>query len=210
MNDRRNRLRCRLLERVNDVRVVDALIATPRDLYVPPDLAEFAWDDRALPFCEGQTISQPTMVAVMLDALEPEPGDIVLDVGTGSGYQAAILARLVHRVYGMELRLRLAQRAREAWVRDRGVGTRCELVVADAYGGFPGRIVFDGIVVAAATAEVPTQLLEQLAPGGRLLAPVGPPGLQELVRVRRTAQGSFSRAERLGGCAFVPLLKSVR
>jgi protein-L-isoaspartate(D-aspartate) O-methyltransferase len=208
MNDRRDWLRRRLMGRVEHARVVDALMATPRELYVPEELTDFAWEDRALPLFEGQTISQPTMVAIMLDALGPEARDTVLDVGTGSGYQAAILARLTRLVYGIELRIRLARHARRALRLDPGVRGNCELVVADAHRGFPGRIRFDGIVVAAATTEIPAALLDQLAPGGRLLAPVGPPSLQELVRIRRSPDGSFSQAEPLGGCAFVPLVRT--
>ncbi len=204
--DPRNWLRSQLATRVSDPRVLHALLATPRDLYVPAELAEYAWEDRALPLAEGQTISQPTMVALMLEALEPKPDDTVLDVGTGSGYQAAILARLVRRVFGIELRQRLVVRARERLSRDPGVPGNVHLVVGDAHRGFPGRIAFDGVVVAAAAARVPAALLEQLAPGGRLLAPIGPPGLQELVRVRRRADGSF-QSEDLGGCAFVPLVQ---
>lgn len=169
-----------------------------------------AWEDRALPIGEGQTISQPTMIAMMLEALEPQPGETVLDVGTGSGFQAAILARLVTRVYGLERILALARRARAAWRRDAGLRELPRLVVGDAHLGFPGRVSFDGIVVAAASSKLPHALLEQLAPGGRLVAPVGPPHLQELVRVRRAQDGSLTPPEALGGCAFVPLVPGPR
>lgn len=207
MGGPRERLRAQLERQVRDPRVVAAMMATPRDVYVPGSLAAYAWDDRALPVSEGQTISQPTMVALMLEGLEPEPTDVVLDVGTGSGYQAAVLARLVRHVFGMEIRPSLARRARDAWARDPGIEKRCSLVVADAHHGFPGRIRFEGILVAAASDAVPTALLDQLAPGGRLLAPLGPPGIQELTRIRRRADGSLSRPERLGACAFVPLVR---
>lgn len=202
----RERLFALLEKRVRDPRVLAALVDTPRDLYVDETQRLWAWDDRALPYAEGQTISQPSMVAIMTEALEPKPGDRVLDVGTGSGYQAAILARLVGRVYGIELRPTLARRARANLARDPGVRANVEVVVADGWRGFPGRIAFDGIVVAAAAESVPEALVAQLAPGGRLLIPVGPPGFQELLRLRRGAGGALTQ-ERLGGCAFVPLVR---
>ena len=194
---------------IREPRIRDAFLDVPRDLYVAEECRTYAWDDRSLPLSEGATISQPTLVALMTAALEPQPGDTVLDVGTGSGYQAAVLGRLVRRVFGIELRPALAHRARASLRADRGITASVELVIGDAWRGFPGRLRFDGIVVAAAVPRVPPALAEQLAPGGRLLAPVGPPGLQELVRLRRRADGSLAR-ETLGGCAFVPLVEGAR
>jgi len=204
----RERLFALLRERIRDARVLAALVDTPRDRYVDEAWRPWAWDDRALPYAEGQTISQPSMVAIVTEALEPRPGDQVLDVGTGSGYQAAILARLVRRVYGIELLAPLARRARASLAQDPGVPGNVELVVADGWRGFPGRLWFDGIVVSAAAEEVPEPLVAQLAPGGRLLMPIGPPGFQELVRLRRGVGGRLSQ-ERLGGCAFVPLVRGL-
>lgn len=203
----REQLAALLGRRVRDPRILDALLDTPRDLYVGGATKAWAWEDRALPLAEGQTISQPSMVAIVTEALEPGPGDLVLDVGTGSGYQAAILARLVRRVLGIELLPGLARRARARLARDPGVPGNVAVVVADGWRGFPGRIAFDGIVVSAAAERVPEALLAQLAPGGRLVMPVGPPGLQELVRVRRGADGALTD-EALGGCAFVPLVRA--
>lgn len=202
----RERLFDVLRARVRDDRVLAAMIDTPRDLYVDESQRLWAWDDRALPFAEGQTISQPSMVAIMTEALAPQPHEVVLDVGTGSGYQAAILARLARRVLGIERLPELARRARRNLARDPGVRGSVAVVVADAWLGFPGRIAFDAIVVAAAAEEVPEALVAQLAPGGRLLMPVGPPGFQELVRLRRDASGALIR-EQLGACAFVPLVR---
>jgi protein-L-isoaspartate(D-aspartate) O-methyltransferase len=204
-DDPREALAATLRARIRNPRVLAAMLDTPRERYVDEGQRPWAFDDRALPFGEGQTISQPSMVAIVLEGLAPEPDDVVLDVGTGSGYQAGILARLVRRVYGIEVRPGLARRARANLERDPGAAGRVALVVADGWRGFPGRLAFDGIVVAAAAREVPPALLEQLAPGGRLLMPVGPPGFQELVRVRRAANGSLS-SDDLGGCAFVPLV----
>jgi protein-L-isoaspartate(D-aspartate) O-methyltransferase len=208
-DDPRESLRASLSAHCRDRRVLEAILATPRDHYVAEAMLAHAWEDRALPLEAGQTISQPSMVAIMLDALEPARGDIVLDVGSGSGYQAAILARLVSRVYGLELLPALARRAKRRLDTDPGVPHNVHVVAGDAWLGFPGRIAFDGIVVAAQAPEVPARLLEQLAPGGRLLVPVGASGaFQDLVRVRRRADGRFAAAESLGACAFVPLVRA--
>lgn len=207
--DLREPLRRAVRERVRDRRVCDALLDVPRELYVSGACRLWAWDDRALPLAEGATISQPTLVALMTAALEPRPDDTMLDVGTGSGYQAAVLARLVRRVFGIELRAALAHLARANLRADRGAAARVELVIGDAWRGFPGRLRFDGIVVAAAVPRVPPALAEQLAPGGRLLAPIGPPGHQQLIRLRRHSDGSLAQ-EALGGCAFVPLVEGPR
>ena len=208
-DDPRESLRRAVRARVPDRRVCDALLDVPREIYVGEAWRPFAWEDRALPLAEGATISQPTLVALMTAALEPHPDDTMLDVGTGSGYQAAVLGRLVRRVFGIEVQASLAHRARANLRADPGITARVELVIGDAWRGFPGRLRFDGIVVAAAVPRVPRALVEQLAPGGRLLAPVGPPGLQELIRFRRDADGSLAQ-EALGGCAFVPLVDGAR
>jgi protein-L-isoaspartate(D-aspartate) O-methyltransferase len=207
--DPRELLRRAVRASLHDRRVCDAFLDVPRELYVAEGCQPWAWEDRSLPLAEGATISQPTLVALMTEALEPQPDDTMLDVGTGSGYQAAVLGRLVRRVFGIELRAALAHRARENLSRDRAIRARIELVIGDAWRGFPGRLCFDGIVVAAAVPRVPPALVEQLAPGGRLLAPVGWAGHQELVRLRRRADGSLAE-EALGGCAFVPLVEGAR
>jgi protein-L-isoaspartate(D-aspartate) O-methyltransferase len=191
--------------RVHDARVLGALLDTPRPHYLPESVRPYGYEDRALPLAEGQTVSQPTIVGMMTEAVAPAPSDTVLDVGTGSGYQAAVLARLARRVFGIEVRSGLAKRARQALDTDAGVPHNAHLVIADAYRGFPGRMQFDAIVVAAAAYEVPRPLIEQLAPGGRLVAPLGPPGIQDLVLLRRELDGSL-RQQSLGGCAFVPLV----
>lgn len=203
--DPREHLFRTLERRIGDARVVGALCDTPRERYVPEALADRAWDDVALPLAHGQTISQPTMVGILVEALRLGPDDVALDVGTGCGYQAAILARLARRVFGVEILLPLAQLARRNWAFDPGVPGNAWVVVADGWRGFPGRLCFDAIAVAAAADEVPQALIRQLAPGGRLVVPVGPPGLQDLVRVTLGHDGSFE-TESLGACAFVPLV----
>ena len=209
VEDPRESLRRAVRALIRDPRVRDAFLDVPRELYVAEPCRPYAWDDRSLPLSEGATISQPTLVALMTAALEPEDDDTMLDVGTGSGYQAAVLGRLVRRVFGIELRAALAHRARANLRADGGVRACVEIVVGDAWRGFPGRLCFDGIVVAAAVPRIPPALVEQLVAGGRLLAPVGPPGHQELVRLRRHTDGSLAQ-EALGGCAFVPLVEGAQ
>lgn len=208
-DDPREALRSALRASCSDARVIDAVIDTPRDLYVADGWRAHAWDDRALPLAEGQTISQPTMVAIMTEALEPRSGDVALDVGTGSGYQAAVLSRLVARVYGIERLRGLACRAQQRLAMDPGARAPVRVVAGDAWRGFPGRLLFDVVVVAAAAGEIPPALAAQLTPGGRLVAPIGPPGgVQELVRLRRRADGRYAPLEQLGGCVFVPLVRA--
>jgi protein-L-isoaspartate(D-aspartate) O-methyltransferase len=191
---------------VENERVLAALTDTPRELYVPPDLQEHAFEDRALPIDAGQTISQPTIVAMTTDAALPQPDDVALDVGTGSGFQAAVLARLARRVYGIEVRRTLAAAARRNLARDPGVRDAVRLVVGDAHRGFPARLLFDVIVVAAAAPTLPPALVAQLAPGGRLVAPIGAPGAQELVLVTKGDDGILAERS-ITGCAFVPLVR---
>ena len=187
---------------VRDDRVLDALRNVPREEFVAPTSAEFAYEDAALPIAEGQTISQPYIVAVMAEALELKPGDRVLDVGTGSGYAAAVLAQIVDEVYTVERHAPLAASARE---RFRRLGLdNIHVRVGDGTRGWEEAAPFDAINVAAGGPDVPRSLLEQLAPGGRMIIPTGEPAVQKLVRVRRTDSG-FER-EGLGAVRFVPLI----
>jgi protein-L-isoaspartate(D-aspartate) O-methyltransferase len=185
-------------------RVLRAVEAVPRDAFVPEALRYRAYDDGPLPIGHGQTISQPFIVALMTDLLETRPGDTVLEVGTGSGYQAAILSRLVKTVYTLEIVPALAREASERLAR-LGYGNvvvRC----GDGYAGWPEAAPFDGILVAAAAPYVPPSLLEQLKPGGRLVLPVGAAGgVQELVRVEKAADGGLCRHSLLP-VVFVPLV----
>lgn len=187
-----------------DPAVLDALRAVPREAFVPEELAPHAYEDSPLPIAAGQTISQPYVVALMAAALELRPEDRVLEVGTGSGYAAAVLAELAGEVYTIERHAELAESAAE---RLRAIG-RGDVRVRHGDGtlGWPEHAPYDAIVVAAGGPEVPAALLDQLAPGGRLVIPIGStPRLQRLVRVRRTAAGDLER-EDLGGVRFVPLV----
>lgn len=188
---------------VRDRRVLDALRAVPREEFVAAHLAGSAYDDHPLPIPEGQTISQPFVVALMAEALEPRPEDRVLEVGAGSGYAAAVLSRLASAVFAVERYAGLAREAAERLAR-LGFGN-VRVCAGDGTRGWPEHAPFQAIAVAAAGPEVPPALLDQLAPGGRLVMPVGPPEHQTLVRVRRAADGSLCR-ESLGEVRFVPLM----
>jgi protein-L-isoaspartate(D-aspartate) O-methyltransferase len=187
---------------VRDPRVLAALRAVPRHLFVPEDVRPRAYEDRALPIGFGQTISQPYVVAAMTEALAPGPRDRVLEVGTGSGYQAAVLARLVEEVFTVEIVPELADAARER-LSQLGVGN-VTVVTGDGYAGLPDRAPFAGILVTAAPEAVPPPLLEQLAAGGRLVIPVGRL-FQELRVLTRTREGVESRT--LFPVSFVPLVR---
>lgn len=202
---RRRMLRRHLVGRgIADARVIDAMAAVPRELFAPRRWAREAYADRPLPIGMGQTISQPYMVAWMAEALELEPGDSVLEVGTGSGYSAAVLSRLCGTVHSVERHAQLADCARGLLRRlgYDGVRVRC----GDGSPGWPEHAPYDAIVVAAAGPCIPGSLRHQLGPGGRLVMPVGPGGgTQVLVRERRGESGGFSREE-LGSVRFVPLI----
>jgi protein-L-isoaspartate(D-aspartate) O-methyltransferase len=190
-----------LRSHVHDERVLAALRAVPRDRFVPPELAAEAWENRALPIGEGQTISQPLVVARMCELLELSGTERVLDVGTGSGYHAAVLARLARHVWSIE---RIAVLSAHAARRLAALGTaNVTLVVGDGAAGLPAEAPFDAINVAAAGSGVPTALEAQLAPGGRLVAPIAD-GEQRLVLARRT-DGAVERTA-LERVRFVPLV----
>ncbi|HEX9669819.1 MAG TPA: protein-L-isoaspartate(D-aspartate) O-methyltransferase [Thermoanaerobaculia bacterium] len=188
---------------ISDPRVLAAMAEVPREAFVPERLAEFAYEDTPLPIEEEQTISQPYIVAAMAEALELRPEDKVLEVGAGSGYAAAVLSRLARAVYAIERHAALARLAAERCAR---LGyTNVHILHGDGTLGWPEHAPYDAIAVAAGGPEVPPALLEQLAPGGRLVIPVGTdPSLQTLVRVRRS-DGDFER-EDLGAVRFVPLV----
>lgn len=191
---------------IGDTRVLAAMSKVPRERLISFAQREHAYDDRALPIEAGQTISQPYIVALMAQELRLSPGDRLLEIGTGSGYAAAVYAELVAEVFTLERHARLADSARDklAKLGIRNVWVRC----ADGTLGWPEHAPYQAISVAAAGPEVPPPLLEQLAIGGRLVMPVGEAGeleVQRLVRVLRRGHAEYE-TEDLGGVQFVPLV----
>ncbi|MFQ5777769.1 MAG: protein-L-isoaspartate(D-aspartate) O-methyltransferase [Terriglobia bacterium] len=186
---------------IKDPRVLEAFHAVARHEFVLPENLDQAYDDCPLPIGEGQTISQPYMVAVMTEALELTGQETVLEVGTGSGYQTAILARLARHVYTVEASAALARRAREK-LAEMDL-TNVTSLVGDGGQGYPPAAPYGAIVVTAAAPSIPSPLTDQLAEGGRLLIPVGPIHGQELVRIRK--HGTRLAQETINQCRFVPL-----
>ena len=188
-----------------DKRVMTAMYEVHREEFVPKEQRRASFRDGALPVGYGQTISQPYIVALMTDLLELTENSIVLEIGTGTGYQAAILSQLASRVYSIERIPELAQSARQ---RLENLGyDNIEVRCSDGYQGWEEHAPFDGIIVTAAAASVPPALLQQLKPGGRMVIPVGLPGMhQELMLITRDDQGETETREILG-VAFVPLVK---
>ncbi len=189
---------------IRDERVLEAMAKVPRHEFVPDDLKMAAYEDRALPIGYGQTISQPYMVAIMLEMLDVHPEHKVLEVGAGSGYQAALLAELANKgeVYAIEVVEPLARRARQTLAR---LGYENVVIIhGDGTLGYPEAAPFDRIIVAAACPEIPPPLIEQLAEGGRIVAPVGRRGVQKLVLgIKR--EGQLETTSTIG-CVFVPLV----
>lgn len=188
---------------IQDGRVLAAMSRVPREAFVPEALAGAAYDDRPLPIEAGQTISQPYIVAWMAEVARLEPADRVLEIGTGSGYAAAVLALLVRQVDTIERVPELAASAR-ARLADLGM-TNVQVRCSDGTLGWPVRAPYDAILVAAGGPEVPRALLAQLTLGGRLVMPIGTHAAQRLVRVTRTGEHAYVR-EDLGGVLFVPLI----
>ena len=193
---------------ISDSATLAAMRAVPRHEFVPADQRPYAYDDTPLPIGHDQTISQPMVVAFMTQLVRPRAGMRVLEVGTGSGYQAAVLAETGARVWTIEIFRALAEEARERLAR---LGYRNVTVRhGDGYAGWPEEAPFDAIVVTAGADSIPPALIEQLAPGGRLVMPVGDPLLdQELVLVEKDAGGRVA-SRRLLPVRFVPLLRGVR
>ncbi len=187
---------------ITDERVLEAMRRVPRHEFVEARYEEEAYGDHPVPIGENQTVSQPYMIALMLQVLAARAGDRVLEVGTGSGYEAALLAELAAEVYTVERHAALYERARSTLGRLGYSNVTC--VLGDGSQGLPGFAPFDDIIVAAAAPRVPPALLEQLAEFGRLAVPVGPPELQELQLItRRDGQPVVSIIET---CRFVPLI----
>jgi protein-L-isoaspartate(D-aspartate) O-methyltransferase len=188
---------------VRDPRVIDAMLQVPRHKFVEEALESQAYQDAPLPIGERQTISQPYMVAVMSEALALDGTEKVLEVGTGSGYQAAVLAVLADRVFSLERIPALARRARKAL--DSCGYSKVNIRLADGTLGWQEMAPFDAIVVTAGAPDVPRDYLDQLAVGGRLVIPVGDRMSQVLMRITRTSEHEF-KEEQLLGCRFVPLV----
>ncbi|MGE3540704.1 MAG: protein-L-isoaspartate(D-aspartate) O-methyltransferase [Candidatus Tectimicrobiota bacterium] len=187
---------------ITEARVLQAMRDVPRHLFVPQAWRHEAYSDHPLPIGDDQTISQPYMVAIMTQSLHLQGTERVLEIGTGSGYQAAVLSRLAAQVYSIEYFPGLAQRA-QAVLQELGY-TNVEVRVGDGGLGLPAQAPYQGILVAAAAPHVPQALLEQLSDGGRLVIPVGTAAGQELLIIQR--QGETYIEERSVPCRFVPLL----
>ena len=201
--EREQMVETQLLRRgIKDKRVLDAMRQVPRHLFMPEDMRGLAYCDGPLPIGHGQTISQPYIVALMTELLELHGQEKVLEIGTGSGYQAAILSRLAREVYTIERHAALAQQAEKVLAQ---LGyDNVMIIVSDGTLGWPEHAPYEAIIVTAAAPDVPQPLLDQLADGGRLVAPVGSRWSQSLVKVKR--QGDLLTRERLTPVAFVPLV----
>jgi len=187
---------------IYDPKVLDAMLKVPRHEFVPEDMRPYAYEDRPLPIGEGQTISQPYMVALMSQCLELEGSERILEIGAGSGYQAAILAEIAAMVYTIERFPSLLQRAQEVLAR---LGyTNYEALVGDGTLGWEENAPFNGIMVTAGAPDVPPSLLEQLADKGRLVIPIGPERYQTLYKIVK--KGKKIRREFVTYCSFVPLI----
>ena len=187
---------------IRDQRVLSAMKEVPRHLYVPPPYDKSAYEDCPLPIGNGQTVSQPYIVALMTELLDLQPTDRVLEIGTGCGFQAAILAALVRQVTSIERIPEVAELAKAnlAALCNKNV----EVIVGDGTLGYPKNAPYEGIIITAATPSIPQPLIEQLAEGGRLVAPVGGRDIQELIRLRK--KGASITEEHHGGVRFVPLI----
>jgi len=189
---------------IRDERILAAMLRVPRHEFVSGEYRDQVYEDHPIPIGEGQTVSQPYIVAIMLEALALDPSDTVLEVGTGSGYQTALLAELTRQVYSVERHPSLARTAQAALAR---LGyTNAEVFLGDGSHGLPERAPFDAIVVSAAAPQIPPPLFQQLREAGRMVIPVGPAHAQELQLVRK--QSGQPVVTNLEGCRFVPLIGS--
>ena len=187
---------------ISDERVLAAMARIPRHEFVAEEYRDQAYEDHPLPIGEGQTLSQPYIVAIMLQALALSGSEKVLEVGTGSGYQTALLAELARDVYSVERHASLAHSAEEV-LRGLGYGNVC-VMVGDGSQGLPVQAPFDAIAVSAAAPRIPRALFDQLQEGGKMILPVGPAQAQELELVRK--QDGNLIVEEMEGCRFVPLI----
>lgn len=190
-------------KRALDPRVMKAMEEVPREAFVPGNMKHFAFENGPLPIGYGQTISQPYIVALMSDLLQTQDDHVVLEIGTGSGYQTAILSRLVRQVYSIEVVSELGE-ASAGRLKELGY-TNVECRIGNGYTGWPEHAPYNGIIVTAAATRIPQPLIEQLVTGGRLVIPVGDPyGAQELIVVTR-GEGDHIDVREILGVAFVPM-----
>ena len=188
-----------------DQRVMEVMAEIPRHEFVPTDQNAYAYQNRPLPIGHGQTISQPYIVALMTDILEATPNDIVLEIGTGSGYQAAILSKLVNQVYTIEIIEELGKQAQERFAKL--AYNNIEVQMGDGYYGWEEHAPFDSIIVTAAASHIPPSLIQQLKPGGRMIVPVGERFyVQHLTLVEKNNQGQLKTRQILP-VAFVPFTR---
>lgn len=189
---------------ISEQRILDAFRAVPREAFISAEYAHLAYGDHPLPIEAGQTISQPYIVALMIEAAEIEPGDKVLEVGSGSGYAAAVISRIAGEVVGIERQHDLVGVARERLER---LGySNVRIVEGDGTRGCPAEAPFDAILAAASGSHIPAPLVDQLKPGGTIVMPVGSPGwVQKLVKATKRDDGTLQQAD-LGGVRFVPLI----
>ena len=190
------------IKKISD-RVMDAMARVVREDFVPDDMKPFAYDNRPLPIGDGQTISQPFIVALMTELLDPQPDDVILEVGAGSGYQAAILSVLVQKVYSIEIVESLAAKARTN-LKKMGYDN-IEVVSADGYKGLPDKGPFDGIIMTAAAPYIPQPLKEQIRPGGRMVVPVGRPYSSQILQLVEKKNDGRVEENNVLAVAFVPL-----
>jgi protein-L-isoaspartate(D-aspartate) O-methyltransferase len=189
---------------IEDEAVLDSMLTVPRHKFVPDRLEDRAYEDCALPIAEGQTISQPYIVALMVEALKPNSTDKILEIGTGSGYAAAVLSRTVYKVYTIERHEKLAEKAKDRF--EELDYNNIEVRIGDGTKGWPEEEKFDGIVVSAGAPVVPESLAEQLVVGGNIVIPVGrKEGGQDLLRLTKKKDNNLAR-EYLGEVRFVPLI----
>jgi protein-L-isoaspartate(D-aspartate) O-methyltransferase len=204
MNDQRERMVDRQIEKrgIENPRVLQALRDVKRHLFVPPDEVASAYEDHPLPIGSGQTISQPYIVALMTESIDPHPTDRVLEIGTGSGYQAAVLSKLVKEVFSIEIVESLGRDAKKR-LEDLGYDN-VTVRIGDGYQGWPENAPFDKIVVTAAPPEIPQALVDQLAEGGRMVIPVGT-SFQELLLIEKQKGEVTKRV--ITAVRFVPMVK---